>query len=78
MITSEVKCNATVIMISETKLYDTFHVDQFVLEGFGNLSELITTKIGVASLFAREDLTARLISIEKALIECFFIAIKVN
>ena len=30
----KLKGNANVIMISETKLDDTFRVDQFVLEGF--------------------------------------------
>ena len=78
MLASEVKDNANVIMISETKLDDIFRVHQFILEGFGNLSELITTKMGVASLFVFVYLTARLISIEKALIESFFNELKVN
>ena len=34
MIASQVKGNANVIMISETKLEDAFPVDQFVLECF--------------------------------------------
>ena len=34
--------------------------------------------MGVASLFGRKDIPAGLISIEKALIECFFIELKVN
>ena len=34
MLASQDKGNANVIMISETKLDDTFRVDQFVLEGF--------------------------------------------
>ena len=34
MLASQVKGNADVVMISETKLDDTFPVDQFVLEGF--------------------------------------------
>ena len=78
MLASQVQGNANVIRISETKLDDTFHVDQFVLEGFSKPSELITTEMRVASLFAHEDIPARLISTEKALIECFFIELKVN
>ena len=34
MLASQVEVNADVVMISETKLGDTFPVDQFVLEGF--------------------------------------------
>ena len=34
MLASQVKSNANVIMISETKLDDAFSVDQFVLECF--------------------------------------------
>ena len=50
ILASQVKGNADVIMISETKLDDTFLVDQFDLEGFiANSSELIARKIGVAS-----------------------------
>ena len=43
-----------------------------------NPSELVTAKMGVASLFVREDIPAGLISIEKTLIKCFFIELKVN
>ena len=50
ILASQVKGNADVIMISETKLDDAFFVDQFDLEGFiANFSELIARKIGVAS-----------------------------
>ena len=45
---SQVEGNADVVMIWETKLDDTFSVDQFVFDGFGNRSELIATKMGVA------------------------------
>ena len=50
ILASQVKGNADVIMISKTKLDDTFLVEQFDLEGFiANSSELIARKIGVAS-----------------------------
>ena len=45
---SYVEGNADVVMISETKLDDTFSVHQFVFEGFANPSESIATKMGVA------------------------------
>ena len=48
------------------------------LKVLANPSELVKTRMGVASLFIPEDIPARLISIEKALIECFFIELKVN
>ena len=37
MLASQVKGNANVIMISETKLEGAFSVDQFVLEWFSKL-----------------------------------------
>ena len=48
------------------------------LKVLANPSELATTKMGVASLFVREDIPAGLISIEKTLIKCFFIELKFN
>ena len=73
MLTSKAKGNANVIMISETKLDDTFPVDQFVLEGFSKPFRTDRNKNGGdILLFACEDILARLISIEKAHIESFF------
>ena len=40
MLASQVKGNANVIMISETKLDDAFSVDQFVLECFSKPSRV--------------------------------------
>ena len=45
VVASQVKDNADAVMISETKLDDTFPVDKVL----ANPSELISTKMGVAS-----------------------------
>ena len=60
-------------LISETKLDDTFPVDQFVLEGFSKPFKIDRNKNGDGILlFVCEHIPARLISIEKAPIESFF------
>ena len=79
MLTSQAKGNADVVMISETKLDDTFLVDQFVLEGFNKPFRIDRNKNrGDILLFVREDIPARLISIEKAPIESFFIELNLS
>ena len=79
---SQVKGDANVIMISETKLDDAFPADQFVLECFSKLFLEGLNKScrvdhnrngGCILLFVGEDIPARLISIEQVLIETFFI-----
>ena len=72
MLFSQVKGNADVIMISETKLDDTFPVDQFVLEGCSKPFRIDRNKNeGGILLFVHEDIPARLISTEKASIKSF-------
>ena len=56
---SQIEGNADVIMISETKLNDTFPVDQFVFEGFRKPFRINRNKNGVGILrFVREDIPA--------------------
>ena len=74
MLASQVKGVADVIMISETKLEDTFPEDQFVVEGFSKHFRIDCNKNeGGILLLAREDIPARLISIEKTPIESFIL-----
>ena len=73
MLVSQVKGNANVIMISETKPDDTFPVDQFVLESFSKPFKNDCYKNGGGILlFVCEDIPETLISIEKGPIETFF------
>ena len=79
MLASQVKGSADVVMISETKQDDTFSVDQFVLEGFSKPFRIDRNKNrGNVLLFVREDIPARLISIEKVPIESFFIELNLR
>ena len=87
MLASQVKVNANVITISETKLDDSLPVDQFVLEcfskpfleGFSKPFRVDHNKNGSCILlFVREDIQARFISIEKVLIESFFIELNLR
>ena len=75
MLASKVKGNADVVMISKTKLDDTFPVDHFVLEGFSKPFRIDRNKNGGGILlFVREGIPRRLISIEKTPIEsCFMV-----
>ena len=77
MLASQVEGSADVVMITETKLDDTFPADQFVLEGFSKPFRIDHSKNGGGILlFVRDDIPARLISIEKAPIERFIICAK--
>ena len=79
MLASQVKGNADVVIISETKLDGTFPVDQFVLERFSNPFRIDCNKNGGGILlFVREDIPPRLISIEKAPIESFFMGLNLR
>ena len=51
MLASQVKGNANVIMISKTKLDDTFRVDQFVVEAFSKPFRVGHNKNGGLHLF---------------------------
>ena len=76
---SQVEGNADVVMISETKLDDTFPVDQFIFEGFRKPFRIDRNKNGGGILlFVREDIPARLLSIEKAPMESFFIDLNLH
>ena len=76
---SQVEGNAGVVMISETKLDDTFPADQFVFEGFRKPFRIDCNKNGGSILlFVREGIPARLISIVKAPIESFFVELNLR
>ena len=73
MLFSQVKGHADVIMISETKPDENFPEDQFVLDGCSKPFRTDRNKNdGGIRLFVREDIPARLTSIEKAFIKSFF------
>ena len=71
MLASQVKGNANVVMISETKLDDTFRADQFVLEAYSKPFRFDHNKNEGCIFFCPWRYT-------KALIEYFFIEVKVN
>ena len=74
MVASQVKGNAFVIIISETKLDNTCIVDQFVLESFSKPSRIDRYKTGGGILlFVREDIPTTLISIERHPLKAFLL-----
>ena len=58
--------NIDILMISETKLDDSFPKGQFLLKGFSESYRLdCNSKKGGIMLFIREDTPSKLLSIEK-------------
>ena len=71
---SLIKNNVDILMISETKLDESFPDGQFTVKGYSKPFRLDRNKNGGGiMLYVREDIPARLISVEKSPIEAIFI-----
>ena len=68
------KGNIDILMVSETKLDDTFPEEEFLIEGFGTPFRFDRNRNGGGiMLCVREDIPTRFLSAEKAPIEAFFV-----
>ena len=70
--------NLDVLLISETKLHDTFPTAQFLLDGFKKPYRLDRcSKGGGLLLFVRDDISSRLLTEHKTPtnVECIFVEI---
>ena len=71
--------NTDILMVSETKLDESFPIGQFFIEGFG-----ITYRVdrnangGGIMLFVREDIPSKLLSVEISPREAFFVGINLR
>ena len=76
---SLIKNNVDILMISETKLDESFPDGQFTVKGYSKPFRLDRNKNGGGiMLYVREDIPARLISVEKSPIEAIFIEINLR
>ena len=76
---SLIKNNVDILMISETKLDESFPEGQFTVKGYSKSFRLDRNKNGGGiMLYVREDIPARLISVEKSPIEAMFIEINLR
>ena len=66
--------NLDVLMISETKLDESFPTNQFMINGFSAPFRLdLNDKGGGIILYIREDIPSRLVSTESSQVEGFFV-----
>ena len=73
---SLIKDNMDVLMISETKLDQSFPTNQFMINGFNAPFRLDRNdKGGGIILYIREDKPSRLVSTESSQVERFFVEI---
>ena len=74
LLSEQVKGNVDVLMISETKIDDSFPVSQFLIEGFCTPYRLDrNSKGGGILLYVREDIPSNLITVDINPIENFYV-----
>ena len=73
LFSEQIKGHIDVLMVSETKLDDTFPVGQFLIEGFHSPFRFDRNKNGGGiMLYVREDIPAKLLSHDFPFTESFF------
>ena len=74
LLTHQIKDNIDILMISETKLDESFPASQFFMKGFGSPHRLDRNcNGGGILLYIREDIPSKLLSIERNLTEAFLL-----
>ena len=76
---SLIKDNIDILMISDTKLDQSFPTTQFMINGFSAPFRLDRNdKGGGVIIYIREDITLRLVSTESSQVEGFFVEINLR
>ena len=79
LLTHQIKDNIDILMISETKLDESFPTSQFFMKGFSSPHRLDRNcNGGGILLYIREDIPSKLLSIERDLTEAFFVEINLH
>ena len=79
LLKKQIKGNIDILMISETKIDDTFPHSQFFLEGFSTPYRLDRDSNGGGILlYVREDILPNLIAIENKPTESFFVELNLR
>ena len=74
LLTHQIKDNIDILMISETKLDESFPTSQFFMKGFSSPHRLDRNcNGGGILLYIREDIPSKLLSIERDLTEAFLL-----
>ena len=78
LLSEQIKGNVEVLMISETKIDDTFPVGQFCIEGFCTPRLDRNSKGGGILLYVREDIPSNLIAVDINPIESFYVELNLR
>ena len=79
LLTHQIKDNVDILMISETKLDESFPTSQFFMKVFSSPHRLDRNcNGGGILLYIREDIPSKLLSIERNLTEAFFVEINLH
>ena len=79
LLSQQIEGNADVLMISETKIDDSFPVGQFLIEGFCTPYSLDrNSKGGGILLYVREDIPSNLIRVDISPIESFYVELNLQ
>ena len=79
LLAHQIKDNMDILMISETKLDESFRTSQFFMNGFSSPYRLNCkcSDDGIL-LYTREDIPSKLLSIERDLTDVFFVNINLH
>ena len=79
LLAHQFKDNIDILMISETKLDESFRISQFFMNGFSSphLFNCKCNNDGILS-YTREDIPSKFLSIERDLTEVFFVDINLH
>ena len=75
----QIKRNRSILMISETKLDESFSTSQFFMNGFSSPHRFVRNcNGGGILLYIREDILSKLLSIKGDLFGTFFVEINLH
>ena len=78
-LSEQIRGNADILLVSETKIDDSFPQGQFVIDGFSALYRLGRNCLGGGlMLFVREDIPSNLLTIEEKPIESFYVELNLR
>ena len=79
MVSDQIKCNIDVLLVSETKIDDSFPIRKFLIDGFSTPYRLDwNSNGGGLMLFVREDIPSDLDEAEAKPIESFYIELNLR
>ena len=79
MVSDQIKCNIDVLLVSETKIDDSFPIRKFLIDGFSTPYRLDwNSNGGGLMLFVREDIPSDLVEAEAKPIESFYIELNLR